>query len=131
MRGRACWGGAVLVVLLRCASSQEWRKEPAPGNYLAGCHISCPGGFMFRPQHLCRGPRWFEDVLLKDHVTTRGADGGILSDVYVTNRGDFARQDVELGMCSTVITGIIARRGAEERGVHPGEDDHGRSTSSQ
>ena len=91
-----------------------------------GCAITCPGGYMMRRQHICRGDkRWFRDVIIIAEHITRGADGGILSDTYETTQGDYSTQDVEMGTCSSVIARLIAMRGAEERGQHPGEDPQG------
>lgn len=147
---RTCWGGAVLAVLfLSCADSPSPVALPTPGApgfdealikavatreranpgatiRTPVCVISCPAGWMFRPQHVCRGgKRLFQDALAKDRQVRRGVDGTVLSDTWVTDNGDYAAMDVEKGSCSTVIARIISSRAIEDRGQHPGEDPQG------
>lgn len=94
-----------------------------------GCVISCPHGVLNHRQHLCRSDtRWFHDVLIERRNTIRAVDGTVASDTYQTSAGDYAVEDVEIGICSTVIAKIIAVRSVSERGVHPGEDNQGNPT---
>lgn len=88
---------------------------------------------------MARGKRLFEDVRLIGEYITRGADGGLLTNDWIacvgqwrpndgcTETEDLAKQDVEVGTCSTVIRGIIQSRSMQERGVYPGEDPQGNS----
>lgn len=124
----------VLVLLFGCAIREV---KPTSLHPVSACAVSCPDGFSFRQQHMCRsGKRWFQDVRIINDHTTRGADGMPLTDVWITCSGqwkpdgsctettDFAKEDVLIGTCDSVIRGIVQSRSIEERGVHPGERDY-------
>lgn len=113
-----------LFLLCSCATATQ-TSAPQVKNRV-GCVITCPGGYIMRRQHICRGDkRWFQEVVIRAEHITRGSDGGILSDTYETTQGDYAKEDVELGTCSSVIARFISMRGADERGQHVGEDPQG------
>lgn len=63
--------------------------------------------------------------MVKGEHTERGVDGTIVLDVWITDKGDYPKIDVELGTCHSYITRSISMRPASERGQHPGETDHG------
>lgn len=90
------------------------------------CVVSCPGGWLSQNARVCRGPRWFRDVVVSGEHVTRGADGGLLTNVYTTEEGDFDKRVVELQTCSSYIQQIVRARDVSERGQHPGEDEQGR-----
>lgn len=108
----------VAALFFACAASAPvpTREKPA-----LGCAISCKNGWLSRPQKLCRGTRWFQDVVIVGEYVTRGADGSILQNLWVTKSGDFPKDEVEFGSCSSVISRIVQMREPESRGRHPGE----------
>lgn len=129
------------LIWLSCASAPPplpTREHPLPM-----CRVSCPkrmgaNRMLFQQQHLCSGgTRDFEDFIAIGESTVRGADGEILTAVWIGAEkffdrgsttpqwreiGDFPKSDVELGTCSSVIARIVQSRSTEQRGQHPGED---------
>lgn len=108
-----------------CAST----PTPTPERPVSGCAIHCTGDharWVNKRQRLCRGSRQFEDVLVVGEYQRRGADGTVLTDVWITTSGQVEKLLAELRPCSSVIDSIIQARGASERGQHPGEDPQGR-----
>lgn len=128
------------VVCLLAASltdcvSTTLARTPTRTRPVSACYISCPSGYAFRKQHKCRGDRrWFLDVPLIGQHTTRGADGGILTDVWTgctgawkpngecSEESDFAKEDVVLMRCDDYIRQYI-KSGEIEYGHDPGEQD--------
>lgn len=114
-----------VALLLGCTSVPL--PAPTQAHPVAMCAISCTQGFLFRPQHICRGgSRLFADFLARGEKTTRSIDGTVVTDVWISESGDYAKADVERGLCSQVIAAIIRNRDPEMRGMHPGEDEQGR-----
>jgi hypothetical protein len=109
---------AGLIVLASCSTSIP---HPTIKNPLAGCHITCPQGFSFRRQHLCRGDkRYFQDVRIKEEYTQRGADGELLKDLWVTDVGDVPKEDVVLGSCTGAEI-LLRKSDGRAIGLYPGE----------
>ncbi len=129
-----------LALALSCVTvSIPTRDHPVPM-----CSLSCPdarsgdGGFMMRLQHICAGKRWYQDITVIGEHTVRGADGAILSTVWIaaepfyergeTTRqwreiGDFPKIDVERGTCDSYIARICQSSG--NCAAHPGEPEPG------
>lgn len=116
---------AMVAALFTGCASQALLK-PTPQHPLNACYLSCPDGYSFRRQHMCKaGRRWFEDIQLIGENIVRGIDGAIVSAVWITQTGDYDKQDVEIGRCQDVIRQIVDSRAIQERGQHPGEDQYG------
>lgn len=119
---RAILAAISAALLFQCASVAPKPSVKRPVN---GCVVSCPFGFSFQRQHLCRGgTRQFTDVKVTERRTTRESDGTIKTDIYITNLGDFGVIDVILTVCEDVIRSIVLGRSIEQRGLHPGERDY-------
>lgn len=108
--------GCILVT--SCAGLGRPRDPKLPSS---GCVVSCPSGFLLRLQHICAGGRrWFRDVKVYARHTTRGIDGTVVNDVFITDEGDFDVRDVELKPCRWMIKDDCSA--ARDRcGSHPGE----------
>jgi hypothetical protein len=132
MMKRAVLAALVAAFSFQCASRP--RPSPTPRNPIAACVVSCPDGFSFRRQHLCRaGRRHFEEGRAIGENVTRGADGGILSAFWIfcigqwkpdgtcTETADYPKEDVELQSCSSLIHSIDSSREPSERGRREGE----------
>lgn len=110
--------------LSNCASVEPHPTKERP---LTACVISCPAGYARREQHICKSDRrWFHDIRVIGESSTRGADGMKLTDLWISQDGDYAKTDVVFGACSTVMRMAIAEREPGQRGQFPGEDDLGR-----
>lgn len=126
MGGRArcsAWSWALgLMLSWRCTGIV---LPPSVEHPAVGCHLSCSSGKWFsRTQHMCQtGSLFLEDVRITARVTTRGVDGTVLSDTFVTSGGDFATVDTICLPCSTVMMQRTQAREPERRGLHPGERD--------
>lgn len=107
----------VAAVFVSCASI----PVPTKDKPVIGCAISCKNGWLSKPQKICKGNRRFQDVVIVGEYVTRGADGSILQNLWVTKSGDFPKDEVEFGSCSSVIARIVQAREPESRGRHPGE----------
>jgi len=82
---RALLASLALAFLVSCGTVLP--PHPTPEHPSLMCLITCPNGVMFAQQHICKGgTRWFEDLVVTGEQTSRGVDGGILSDMWTTLR---------------------------------------------
>lgn len=117
---------AALLFLFVAGCAGGITLQPSEAHPLAACRISCPYGWLAQPgpQHRCRGDkRWLDDVLITGRATTRGIDGTVLTDVWITKQGDYPVNEVEMMTCEEVKRRVFAALPPDQRGVHPGEPD--------